>query len=57
VTADDIIRKARKTDLEGEIDWFTSLLDCLEDGEIEDAIKAVQGAIKIKKAELNKLYD
>jgi hypothetical protein len=47
-----IIDKAKHRELVGEIKWFESLLECLEDDEIEDAIKSVESAINLKRKQL-----
>jgi hypothetical protein len=47
----DIIQKATQTEPEGELEWWESLLAALKNGQIEDAIQAVEGAVKIKRRE------
>jgi hypothetical protein len=50
----DIIGEAmRRKELNEEIVWFQSLLEELENGEIELAKEAITGAIELKQRELN----
>lgn len=53
---ENIINEARKKELEQELDWFDSLRDSLEDGEIDNALELVKQAIKLRKQEIAKLY-
>lgn len=49
-----IIQKATQTEPEGELEWWESLLAALKNGQVEDAIHAVEGAVKIKRREAQK---
>ena len=46
-------REAKRQDLINEIEWFEFLLTSLQDGEFEDVMQAVEGAIKIKRKQLD----
>lgn len=46
-----IIQKATQTEPEGELAWWESLLAALKNGQIDDCINVIEGAIKIKKRE------
>jgi hypothetical protein len=43
--------------LNGEVEWFEALRDSIEDGDIESAIKSIQGAIALKRRERARLND
>jgi hypothetical protein len=41
-----------RDELQGEILWFEALQDSIEDGQIEDALKAIEAAIALKRREM-----
>lgn len=47
-----IIANAHRREVAAEIEWFESLLESLEAGEIEIAKEAVRGAIAVKQREI-----
>jgi hypothetical protein len=38
-----------REELDNEIEWFLNLRDAVEDGQIEDALKAIEAAIKLRR--------